>query len=64
MSEANQATIDAAIATAFRAVAKELWPTEKARAETPSLLSQVFLNGVAYAANELLGKAEKLEAGQ
>jgi hypothetical protein len=64
MTKPSQAAIDAAVAVAFRAAAKVLWPTKEARAETPEMMSQIFLNGVAYAANELLGKAAALEAGQ
>jgi hypothetical protein len=56
--------VDTEIAKAFRQMAKELWPSKELREETPHDISQVFLNGVCYAANELLSKAEQLEKGQ
>jgi hypothetical protein len=56
--------VDIEIAKAFRSMAKELRPSKESREETPHDISQVFLSGVCYAANELLGKAEQLERGQ
>jgi len=64
MIEPNQAAIDAYVANAFRAAAKELYPSAEDRAENSGRLAEVFLNGVAYAAIELIAMAQDLEAGK
>lgn len=48
-------------ALALRAAAKRLFPTAEQRRETPEPHSQVFLNGVAYAAHELCLLASTLD---
>lgn len=50
------------IAAALRALADQIAPTEQNYEEAPHKLATVFLNGVAYAANEMRLIATELEA--
>ena len=50
------------VAAALRALADQVAPTEQNYEEAPHKLATVFLNGVAYAANEMRLIATELEA--
>ena len=50
------------VAAAIRALADQVAPTEQNYEEAPHKLATVFLNGVAYAANEMRLIATELEA--
>ena len=48
-------------AAALRAAATQIEPTQEDRAEEPEIHSQVFFNGVAWSAVQLLAIAAELE---
>ena len=50
------------LSAAIRALADQIAPTEQNYEEAPHKLATVFLNGVAYAANEMRLVATELEA--
>ena len=50
------------LGAALRALADQIAPTEQNYEEAPHKLATVFLNGVAYAANEMRLIATELEA--
>ena len=52
------------LAAALRALADQIAPTEQNYEEAPHKLATVFLNGVAYAANEMRLIATELENAQ
>ena len=52
------------VAAALRALADQVAPTEQNYEEAPHKLATVFLNGVAYAANEMRLIATELENAQ
>jgi hypothetical protein len=51
------------VAAALRAAATQIEPTQEDRAEEPEIHSQVFFNGVAWSAVQLLAIAAELEGG-
>ena len=55
-------TICQGIAAALRELADQIAPTEQNYEEAPHKLATVFLNGAAYAANEMRLIATELEA--
>jgi hypothetical protein len=50
-------------AAALRAAATQIEPTQEDRAKEPEIHSQVFFNGVAWSAVQLLAIAAELEGG-
>jgi hypothetical protein len=50
------------IAAALRAAATQIEPTQEDRAKEPGIHSQVFFNGIAWSAVQLLAIAAELEA--